>query len=62
MLNSLLVGLSARRRILFLFLACLGLVLVVLTLLPPRSGAKQQSTTRAKSSRPRFVPGEVLVR
>ncbi len=50
------------RRILFLFLACLTLVLLVLTLLPPRSGAKQQSTTRGKSSRPRFVPGEVLVR
>jgi len=62
MLNSLLVRLSAHRRILFLFLVCVGLVLLVLTLLPSRSGAKQQSTTKTKSSRPRFKPGEVLVR
>ena len=62
MLNSLFVGLSARRRILFTFLACLCLVLLLVTLLPARSGAKQQSATKGKSSRPRFVPGEVLVR
>jgi subtilisin family serine protease len=62
MLNSFFAGLSARRRILFLFLVCVGFVLLGLTLLPSRSGAKQQSTTKTKNSRPRFVPGEVLVR
>ncbi len=51
-----------RRRMAVMFLACLGLILLSLTLLPSRSGAKRQSPTRAKSSRPRFVPGEVLVR
>jgi len=62
MLNSLFVRLGAHRRILFTLLACLVLALLVLTLLPSRSRAKQQSTNRGKSSRPRFKPGEVLVR
>ena len=62
MLKSLFVGLTARGRIVFTFLICLGLLLLSLALLPSRSGAKQQSATKSKSSRPRFVPGEVLVR
>ena len=61
MLNSLL-GLGLRRRFAFVALVCLGLLLFSFTLLPSRSGAKVQSPSKGKSSRPRFVPGEVLVR
>src|SRR5688572_15433090 len=61
MLNSL-VRLGLRKRLAFFVLVCFGLLLFSLTLLPSRSDAKRQRPSKAKSSRPRFVPGEVLVR
>ncbi len=61
MLNSL-AGFGLRTRIALTFLACLGLLLLSLTFLPSRSRAWQQPYWKYKSARPRFVPGEVLVR
>ena len=61
MLNSL-VRFGLRRRFAFAVLVCFGLLLFSFTLLPLPSGAKVQSRSKGKSSRPRFVPGEVLVR
>jgi subtilisin family serine protease len=62
MLKSLFVRPSLRTRLGFVFLMCVGLVLLSVMFLPPRSRAKQQLSKRTKSARPRFVPGEVLVR
>ncbi|HEU4509584.1 MAG TPA: S8 family serine peptidase [Pyrinomonadaceae bacterium] len=41
---------------------CLGLLALAAILLPSSSGAKVQPVTKGKGTRPRFVPGEVLVR
>jgi subtilisin family serine protease len=61
MLNTL-VRLALRKRLAFFVLVCLGLLLFSLSLLPSRSVAKRPRPSKARSSRPLFVPGEVLVR
>ena len=61
MLNSL-VRLGLRCRLALTLLVCFGLLFLSLALLPSRSGARQQPHFKAKGTRPRFVPGEVLVR
>ena len=50
------------KRIAFCLLACLALLGLGAIILPSRSGARQQTSLRTKTTRPRFVPGEVLVR
>ncbi|HEX5835234.1 MAG TPA: hypothetical protein VFY34_15335, partial [Pyrinomonadaceae bacterium] len=61
MLNFFL-SLGARTRTIFALLLCLGLLALAAILVPSHSGAKVQPVTKAKGVRPRFVPGEVLVR
>ena len=53
---------SARTRVLFILLGFVGLFAVAFITFPPASRAKQQPGRRTKSTRPRFVPGDVLVR
>ena len=50
------------RKFIFALLLCLGLLALAAILVPSRSGAKVQPVTKTKGMRPRFVPGEVLVR
>jgi hypothetical protein len=53
----------ARVRVALLLCICLGLIAVVLMEFPSNSTARQRSSQQQKKrTRPRFVPGEVLVR
>lgn len=55
-----------RRRLLFSFMACLALLMLVTATFPTRSGAQlplpQEPKKVVKRQRPAFVPGEILVR
>ena len=65
MSNSQSASKRALIRIFLTFCLCLGLVGVVLMEFPSISGARQRSSQQSaqkKRERPRFVPGEVLVR
>ncbi|HEU4769584.1 MAG TPA: S8 family serine peptidase [Pyrinomonadaceae bacterium] len=64
MSNSQFASKRALIRIAITLCLCLGLVVLVLTEFPSNSRARQRSSqqsARKKQTRPRFVPGEVLV-
>src|SRR5918912_4373189 len=63
--NSMSRKTRVRIRFALTFLGCLGLIVLALMQFPSDSTAQKQATQSAapkKRVRPRFVPGEVLVR
>src|SRR5215203_1473719 len=52
----------SKSRIVLRVSVCLILLALAVFVLPSRSGARQQPGSKTKSTRPRFVPGEIIVR